>query len=201
MKRLFSKVGRAILSPRPDSDDSFIFIHINKTGGSSIESALQIPLEHKTAQEKIHEIGETNWNKTFTFTVVRNPWDKVVSMYHWRVKRNHTELRDKPVEFNDWVRLTFSEKSTYYYDNPKMFMPQFEWISNRSGEIAVNKIMRFESLSSEFEELAHILGRRSTLPHVKKSDRGDYRKYYDEETAEIVADWFDKDVSQFGYQF
>jgi len=37
--------------------DGFLFIHINKTGGSSIEQALKIPQEHATAAEKIAELG------------------------------------------------------------------------------------------------------------------------------------------------
>jgi hypothetical protein len=59
--------------------DSYVFIHINKTGGSSIEMALKLRAEHLTVQEKIKEIGVRRWQEKLSFTVVRNPWDKVVS--------------------------------------------------------------------------------------------------------------------------
>lgn len=48
--------------------DPFVFIHINKTGGSSISTALRLPIEHKTAAEKIAQIGARRWDRRFTFT-------------------------------------------------------------------------------------------------------------------------------------
>ena len=50
----------------------FVFIHINKTGGS-IELALGCPPEHKTAVVKRKELGKDAWKKLFSFTSVRNP--------------------------------------------------------------------------------------------------------------------------------
>ena len=53
----------------------YIFIHINKTGGTSIEKALNLPLQHKTALAKRNYIGEKNWSRKFSFAFVRNPWE------------------------------------------------------------------------------------------------------------------------------
>jgi len=39
------------------------------------------------------------------------------------------------------------------------------------------------------------------LPHAKKSNRGDYRNYYNEETIAIVYNWFERDIKRFGYTF
>jgi hypothetical protein len=64
----------------------YVFIHINKTAGSSIEAALGLQLSHFSAREVIASIGEETWKNVFKFTVVRNPWDKVVSHYHYRVQ-------------------------------------------------------------------------------------------------------------------
>ena len=57
------------------------FIHINKTGGSSIRQALGVPQQHITASNLIKEVGLKRWKSRFTFSVVRNPWDRVVSLY------------------------------------------------------------------------------------------------------------------------
>ena len=64
----------------------FVFIHINKTGGSSIELALGYSPEHKTAVVKRKELGKGAWKKLFSFTIVRNPWDRAVSHYHRKVR-------------------------------------------------------------------------------------------------------------------
>src|SRR5262245_17967825 len=122
---------------------SFVFIHINRTGGSSIEKALGVHLQHRTAREKREELGENFWRKKFSFTVVRNPWDKVVSHYHYRVMTNQTNLGVRSIGFNEWVKRAYGSNDPEYYNNPKMFMPQLDWIVDLDGKILVDFIARF----------------------------------------------------------
>lgn len=201
MKSILRRAKRIIHSTRNSYLDRFVFIHINKTGGSSIEKALKIPLEHKTALEKIEKIGQKNWDRKLTFTVVRNPWDKVVSHYHYRVKKNKTDLRENPIEFRDWVKRSYVSQDPFYYDKPKMFMPQINWIADKDGNVLVDEIVHFENLEGEFYDVLQKLGRKVTLPHVKRSNRGNYREYYDEETIEIIRNLFERDIERFSYQF
>lgn len=82
-----------------------------------------------------------------------------------------------------------------------MFMPQMDWITDENGRILVDEIVHFENLNSEFSVMLKKLGRNTSLPHVKKSNRGSYKEYYDPETIEIVRKWFERDIEIFGYQF
>ena len=179
----------------------FVFIHINKTGGSSIEEALRIPFEHKTAREKIAEIGRRTWERKTTFAVVRNPWDKVVSHFHYRVQTNQTGIADEGIGFADWVRAAYGDHDPRYYDTPIMFSPQRDWIVDEEGDVAVDRILRFESLEADFAALMSDIGRDVTLPHLKASKRRDFREYYDESAVEIVARVFAPDLELFGYDF
>ena len=90
LKRWFSKVLH--IKPatlRQGSNGPFIFIHINKTAGTSIGNAIGLPIKHhRTAREVIAAIGKDKWNTAYKFTLVRNPWDEVVSHYEYRRKRN-----------------------------------------------------------------------------------------------------------------
>ena len=52
---------------------AYVFIHINKTGGSSIEKALGITLDHSTALEKYQQLGSTAWQRKFTFSRYFDP--------------------------------------------------------------------------------------------------------------------------------
>jgi chondroitin 4-sulfotransferase 11 len=180
---------------------SVIFVHINKTGGSSIEKALKLPFQHRTAVEILDLIGRRRWEARFSFAFIRNPWDKVASHYHYRVKTNQTGLRDHPVPFNEWVRLAYGEKAPPYYDNPKMFMPQVDWVADSNGEILVEFIGRFESLHTDFAQVCEQIGWHVALPHLKQSERGNYQRYYASETVDIVARCFQKDIQTFGYRF
>lgn len=178
----------------------FIFIHINKTGGSSIEQVLGIPFRHRTAREARREIGPAAWASAFKFTVVRNPWDKVVSHYCYRVQTDQTGLADGATGFREWVAEAYGKRNPKYYDKPMMFMPQMDWITDARGRILVDFIARFENLDDDFAKICARLNRPvAALPHLKRSQRGDYRAYYDEPTAAIVARWFRKDIAEFGY--
>lgn len=181
--------------------DNFIFIHINKTGGSSVAWALQLPFEHLTALEKIEMVGSRRWDKCLTFTIVRNPWDKVVSQFHYRLKTNQTDLKETPIPFNEWVRSVFVEKDPLYYNFPKMFMSQTDWIADANGRILVDEIVRFENLDEDFAQVMQKLGKCVALPHLKKSKHNHYRDYYDAETAAIIHTYFQQDIDNFGYTF
>jgi len=187
---------------KPITHSDFIFIHINKTGGTSIEKALGLEKDHLTASEKKTAIGKQKWKKIYSFAFVRNPWDKVVSHYHHRVKMNITDLRNGKVEFKDWVRLTYNDKDPYYYDNPRMFMPQVKWISDDQGRIIVKQVFRFERLNRDFNYLCEKLKLpNKKLPHFFQSERTDYRDYYNSDTADLIRQSFQKDIKKFGYQF
>lgn len=179
----------------------YIFVHINKTGGTSIEKALNLPLQHKTALDKKKYIGPEKWDKKFSFAFVRNPWDKVVSHYTYRLNTNQTKIKEEAVDFHNWVKLAYLEKNKKYYDKPKMFMPQMDWISDESGKVLVNFVGRFENFESDFNEICSNLNITASLPHLKKSSRTHYKDYYNPETIEIVRELFKKDIDYFNYRF
>lgn len=179
-----------------------IFIHINKTGGSSVALALGLPMQmHATALEIRNHLGREQWDQAFKFAYVRNPWDKVVSHYHYRVQTNQTALGCGGIDFNEWVRRSYGNKEPAFYDKPRFFMPQLDWISDESDALIVDYIGRYENLSQSFSEVCRILGAKKELPHVRRSSHGHYREYYSDETKEIVQNWFIRDIKMFGYQF
>jgi len=181
---------------------NYIFIHINKCGGGTVEAALGLPWLHMTAAECIEVLGRERWNSIFSFAFVRNPWDKVVSHYHHRVATNQTGLGERQLDFNDWVRLSYGENDPRYYDKPVMFMPQVDWLTDSRGEQVVNYIGRFESLQPDFDEICTLLELPSKpLLHVRKSVRSYYKDYYTPQTRGIIAEWFAKDIEKFGYTF
>ncbi len=182
-------------------EPDYIFIHINKTGGSSVEKALNLPFEHLTAMEKINEVGLDKWQSKFTFAFIRNPFDKVCSHYRYRVKTNQTNLKVKPMSFSNWVKKTYRDQDTYYFDNPKMFMPQVKWLCDNSGAMLVDQVYRFETLHEDFGSLCDKFSLTASLPHLKASKSVDYRGFYDHETREIIAHCFAQDLALFDYRF
>ena len=179
----------------------YVFIHINKTGGSSIEKALGVGLDHSTALEKYHQLGAAAWDRKFTFTMVRNPWDKVVSHYHYRMRTNQTGLGDNPVPFDEWLQRVYVDRDPVYFDQPRMFMPQKQWLVNESGELLVEFIGRFENLQQDFDRICQRLQVEASLGHAKPSSRGSYRDYYNAQSEALVRKMFAEDIELFGYRF
>lgn len=179
----------------------WVFIHINKTGGSSIEKALGAGLDHSTALEKCQQLGAAAWQRKFTFTIVRNPWDKVVSHYHYRVKTNQTGLGEQPIDFSEWVYRCYVERDPTYYDQPRMFMSQRQWLVDESDQLLVEFVGRFENLQQDFARISERINVKAKLGHAKPSGRGGYRDYYDAQTRDIVAEAFAADLESFGYSF
>jgi Sulfotransferase family len=180
-----------------------IFVHINKTAGTSVSKVIGVKkVRHLTVKDIINQIGFEKWNSAYKFSIVRNPWDKVVSQYKYRERTNQTGMGKRKIGFNDWVQKTLGEnKDRFYYDEPKMFLPQVEWLKNYSGEIELNEIFRFENLNATIGKLSEVLGFKVVLPHLNKTPGTPYKEFYNEKTVEIVADWYKEDLDFFGYKF
>jgi len=183
--------------------DDFIFVHINKTGGTSIKAALKLPHVHRTAQQLVDTIGWEAWHRKISFAVVRNPWDRVVSQYHYRLQMAKASGRRETRSFPEWVRACFGdpEERGRMSGNPIFYQPQTAWLQDKDGRIIVDRILKFETLAYDFAELCRELGLHCRLPHLKASRRGPYQQYYDRETIALVARWFADDIAMFGYTY
>lgn len=181
----------------------FVYIHINKTGGTSIGRAIGLPVKnHLTATEVINQIGLEQWELAYKFTTVRNPWDKVVSHYEYRRRKDKTEIATRNVPFRDWVEKTYGDdKDPFYYNNPRAFQPQVEWLKDADGVISMDYVIRFESIEEGFNHVRSLLGLDAELPHLNATRHSDYHAYYDRDTRNIVARWFHEDIELFDYEF
>lgn len=188
---------------RKGPNGPFIFIHITKTAGTSIGNAIGLPVKHHlTAKEVIAKIGKQKWNEAYKFTFVRNPWDKVVSLYEYRRRKDKTKIASDDISFTDWINLTLGQDNDpYYYNNVKSFQPQVDWLKDDEGTIAIDFIGKFESIRADFEQIRQTIGTRAELPHLNATKRSNYKDYYTDETRQIVASWYHEDIEAFGYTF
>ena len=181
---------------------SLAFVHINKTGGTSIAKALDLqPKCHLTVSEMQARLSAERWLRALKFAFVRNPWDRAVSHYEYRVQTNQTSLGGRPLTFDQWLRRVYVERDPQFYDQPKMFQPQSEWLKDASGKMAVDFVGRFEDFGRQFALLTERLGIEARLPHLNGTRRDNYQRYYSPELVQIVADQFSEDIERFGYMY
>ena len=165
-----------------------IFIHIPKTGGTSVETLFGNEKHNHDKRERIIEkIGMPSWKSYLKFSIVRNPWDRMVSAYSY-VKRPSPFKKWLDKDRTDWFMLTIAK-------------PQLDWISE-NGTLFVDYIIRFENYSEELQAVCDKLGKKlDIVPHTNKSQHKHYSFYYDEETIEIVRQMHKRDIDYFGYKF
>lgn len=182
-----------------------IHIHIPRTGGTSIFRAFSDYWDDRgdnpTAESFLeraiecrNRIGSDQYNLYYKFAFVRNPWDRMVSVYSWR-KQSLGGLLVNDLSFHDWICNTELLDVTI-----RTTTSQLNWLCDGGG-IIVDFVGKFENMIEDWENLNKILGMRRHLPHMNESNHSHYSEYYDEETREIVANRFADDIEFFGYSF
>lgn len=205
--RIFDKIISAARSKgdsplRIVNGKKIVFIHINKTGGTSIGNALGFNKSHLTVREIIDFIGKKRFESSYKISAVRNPWDKVLSHYKYRIKTNQTNMGENTPSFSEWVKKTYGKnKDPFYYDKPKMFQPQVDWLKDYDNKIDIDVIMKFENLNKEFEKLSEYLNLNVSLPHLNATQKVNYREFYDDDSISIVSEWFAEDINMFSYEY
>lgn len=148
---------------------------------------------HGTYLDHVAALGEDRIAEFYTFSFVRNPWDRMVSL------RSFTQLRTKSPLYEVATNESFEAYCAALIASG--VKRQVDYLVDRSGRIGVRFVGRFETLDADFETVCREIGIDATLPHRNKSDHRNYRKYYDDTTREMVAAYFRKDIEEFGYEF
>lgn len=164
-------------------------LHPPRTGGSSVADSWSIA----SGTDGEYQSHRAPTPADFSYGFVRNPWDRVVSMYH-----NFAEA--KGFSFEDFVRQEIAgrDKTVPFSFNPKphdYYRPCAFWMrgSTFTG--------RFENRDQHLEILAKILDRPIPQLHRGESDRKPYTEYYNDETKALVAKDYEVDISLYGYRY
>ncbi|MEP4767559.1 MAG: sulfotransferase family 2 domain-containing protein [Roseibium sp.] len=191
-----------------------VFVHIPKTGGSTISTILRRPNplrlskhdpspaidKHSSVFEHLEHLGPEA-GEYFKFSFVRNPWDRLVSAYHYIIaRRPEFELVANHDNFESFL-ASFIETPSQFLDIP-YFRPQSSFLLDDNGEMPLDFLGRFETFENDLRVvLREIDCRRTFFKHRKKSKRRDYREYYSAESNKAVGDVYIRDVENFGYDF
>ena len=223
-----------------------IFVHIPKTGGGSIEKSLGIYgsdnngnltpdlsilygkyknkfLQHLTISEiKERNIKDFESYKKISF--VRNPYDKIISEYLWRIQmygKRKLEFKEFLLEeviprkhnINKFVKNFYKDESLIpfldaHYVNQTNYLYQ-------NKILAIDEIGKFENFENDFKR---IFNKKLTNTKIHKSKinytyyltkkllpnflaNKMYRKYYNHETKEIIKNEYSEDLKVFNYKF
>ena len=177
----------------------YVFIHINKCGGSSVEAALGIPVKvHDTALQRRRKIGRNRWERAFTFSIVRHPYSRVISQYAYRVRTNQTRLATAGLGLNEWIRRAYRDRQRPYYDQPRMFAPCKRWLTDESGKLMVDIVAKLETIDADWPIIEERIGREVALPHHNATPAPGWEAL-DRGARRIIDARFRDDFEAFGY--
>jgi len=205
----------------------FIFVHIPKTGGTALSLALEAramaddiligdtpkALKRRARVKRLAEDRRLGKHSTladidglpsvgalegyFIVTLVRNPWDRMVSYYHW--------LREQGFNHRA-VELAKAHNFSGFLNHPETVAANgaesYGGYVSVGGNEAPTSFVRLEALREDIQPFEKHLGFKLDIPHVNRSDRKpDWRGYYSEADIELVARMYAADIARFGYRF
>ncbi len=206
-----------IISPKR----RFAFVHIPKTGGTSFMRAYEdraaaddiligdTPKARRRKKRleglvvpgrlwkhsRLVDVGDLVSQDYFVCTLVRNPWDRKVSYYHWLKDQSidHPAVtRAKALDFKSFLRDP-------YVQTAERNSPAVSYVTRPDGVIQCAAFVRLEH-PEDFAPVWEHLGFELSIPHLNRSERTrDWRAYYDDEDIEIVAKLAADDIARFGY--
>jgi hypothetical protein len=162
--------------------------------------------QHDPAIAIRDRLGEPRWSDYFKFSIARNPWDRVVSLFTWRTRNGPAtrpgaaaaggapgqgeDLGEIRRRFAEYVRGDWETNDAFYVID---------------GRLCVDFVIRYEQLATDVLEICRRIGIAPIeLPRLKTGFRpGKYRyaDYYDDATRAIVAERHANDIRFFGYRF
>lgn len=149
---------------------------------------------HTTARRLRPWLPAAVYDSYFKFAFVRNPWDWLVSYYHFVLERprhrRHGQIRQLG-SFAEFLRYECSRRT---------FL-QSRFVTDARGRLIVDYVGRFEHLEADFQRICDRAGLDATLVRRNQSRHQDYRDYYDRRTIDLVAQGYRRDIELFGYAF
>ena len=203
-------------------EKNFIFIHIHKTAGKSINNALHkfqdnVPFKYKlwnkiyskplnkkpiypdylmldthTNATEYKKFLGNEYDKFFKFAIVRNPFDWQVSMYFF--------MKEQKNHFQHEIINKFNFNEYIEWRVNEDFQLQKSFVVDEQDNLIVDFVGKLENIKNDFNHIQDRLNIQTSLPHVNKSKHKPYYEYFNRKTSNIILEAFEEDFNFFGYE-
>lgn len=194
-----------------ENEYKFIFIHVPKTAGTAIIKTLfnQKSTGHYYFQN-YRSYDKQKSEEFFSFAIVRNPWDRMVSSYMF-LKQGGMNQHD--LKFSNTYLKEFESFESFIYAlrdynfrkkilNWIHFIPQYKFVCDENENVKVKYIGKYENIGQAFDFIKQYFNMsEKILEVINTSDHNAYWSYYTNDMVEIVGEIYKKDIELFQYKF
>lgn len=202
-----------------------IFVHIPKTAGTTLtfsllpvsnlyrqitammnlpknvqeQYGLTFALKHAPALQIQKQIGDQKWSQYYKFAVIRNPWDRTVSAYHW-IQRHNKKFKD--LSFREYINFIPENSNNRNHPLYRQLRTQSSFIKSNNN-IIIDELFQFEKLQECFRTLNSKFGieRKRNESYKLARNRKPYQEYYTKRMSDIIEEFYQDDIQLFDYKF
>jgi len=183
-------------------------MHIPKTGGTSLYFALKD--ENIVYHGHDHILKHVRPSQLFKYWVVafvRNPWDRLVSLFFYISKETNPIHPYSKIKTNEYYAKYKGDFQLFIDDFAKgrvpyrnLYKPQVWHIRSTFHKQLPHFIGRFENLQKDFDYICNVTRiPNRKLPVTRTSKHKYYMDYYNERSIKIVEKIYKEDIEAFGY--
>ncbi|MEX0300991.1 MAG: sulfotransferase family 2 domain-containing protein [Leisingera sp.] len=179
----------------------FIFIHVNKCGGTSVASALDILQIHGPVQTWLELYGREFVAAKRSFSVVRRPYERLCSMFRFRSSRGVAVYEGRNLELNEWIYRTLHLKDPGLVRIARMLTPAHEWMLDANGDNLVELVVRLEDIDKDWGKVQQLTGCKAGLPRLNTTHATPDTSVHalNSESRAIIEREFEADFQAFDY--
>jgi len=214
-----------------DGDKKIAFIHIPRTSGKSIRKSFNLGYHFKNFKRQNYyacshrravDVWDSNIINNFdTFTVIRDPWSRLLSLYQYYSQRpdmkqpyeslkKYKNFSEFVYDYSNLIVANSRNDNIDEYDLPDNFRSCSYWVCDNQNQLLVKNIIRFDTLNKDLNTFANKVGMNIKFPlermiykaneNIKKQNYNDVYMN-DKKLIDKVADIYKIDINKFGFEY
>lgn len=207
--------------------NGFWFVDIPRTSSSSLRAELgrafgighgkknipekehatpQLVPDHRSGLQMREMLGQELWQELLTFSVVRNPWARALSFYHYRKTKANVRIPDSWDLSEYLLHIKKAREGDVHpvLAYPPQYMTCSEFLVDGAGELLVKRVIRFENRTAELAAIGEEIG----IPalggqklNAATPQNAGVAGFYDATARDLVSEIYAEDCERFGYVF
>jgi hypothetical protein len=178
------------------------------------ETTKQFPFYHHISAAELRSIFESrgwDWDGYKKFCFVRNPFDRVVSLYHYNnkmkkeLKVTSSRMLIRKIRHTLMPAKSFEDYVMAINPENRLQTSLTAFLCNSGNDFLVHDVLMFENLRNELPDYLRSIDieiSSNDIPHLNaSSSRQEYQAYYNKKTIEVVSDLYRYEIEKFGYSF